>query len=149
MWELVKGWIGLPSLKTASLAVLIGLLAVASYLGWRWLDGVLTTVETQSQTINILNKSIGSKDQQIISLDTARRSALAEAKSYAGKTEELNAESKLNEQKARKYQKESNELQKKLRDLQNDNECSNYPIPDDVISVQRQSIDDFNTKYSR
>lgn len=64
-----------PSLKSVSMLVLIVMVSIATYLGWRWLDDVLTTVETQTTAINNLNKTIGSKDQQISTLDTARLAA--------------------------------------------------------------------------
>lgn len=149
MWALIKGWVGTPSLKSVSMLVLIVMVCIAAYLGWRWLDGVLTTVETQTTAINNLNKTIGSKDQQISTLDTARLAAEKKAEFYAARTEILNQESQMNAKHAQEYQQKSNVLQQKLRELQDNNVCANAPVSDDVIRVQRESIDAFNAKYSR
>ncbi|ELK1250041.1 hypothetical protein R4R92_004522 [Citrobacter freundii] len=149
MWALIKGWIGTPSLKSVSMMVLIVMVCIAAYLGWRWLDGVLTTVETQTTAINNLNKTIGSKDQQISTLDTARQAAEKKAEFYAAKTEILNKESQVNAKQAQEYQQKSNVLQQKLRELQSEDKCAKAAVSDDVIRMQRESIDAFNAKYSR
>lgn len=149
MWALIKGWIGTPSLKSVSMMVLIVMVCIAAYFGWRWLDGVLTTVETQTTAINNLNKTIGSKDQQISTLDTARQAAEKKAEFYAAKTEILNKESQVNAKQAQEYQQKSNVLQQKLRELQSEDKCANAAVSDDVIRMQRESIDAFNAKYSR
>ncbi|RAU45290.1 hypothetical protein DBY68_016885 [Pseudocitrobacter sp. RIT415] len=149
MFDLIKGWLSLPNLKTISLVALITIVGIAGYLGWCWLDGVLTTVDTQATAINTLNKTIGSKDQQITTLDIAKRVAEEKSGFYAAKAEQLNKESQTNEKHAQEYQKKSNELQSKLRTLQGEKGCAVAPVADSVISMQRESIDSFNAKYSR
>lgn len=101
-----------PSLKSVSMLVLIVMVSIATYLGWRWLDDVLTTVETQTTAINNLNKTIGSKDQQISTLDTARLAAERKLNSMRPEPRYLTKRVKRMQNKLKNISK-SNVLQQK------------------------------------
>ena len=137
------------SVRTKLEIGLVAALALAVFMGCQWVDGIRDDNMNQAKQIITLTANKATLEQEKVQLQTDKAAAEALRDVYAGRAESLNQENQKNEQKAQQYQKDSENMRKKLADLQRDDACATHPVPDSVISVQQQAITDFNAGYTR
>lgn len=94
----------------------------------------LHTIQKKNQEISILNQEISSLNEE--NKKVRENYSLISQSLQSAAIEKKKAEDK------------SNAAIKKIRELQKDVECAKYPVPDDVIGMQRDSVNEINRKYS-
>jgi len=136
------------SLRT-KIEVVMGAIIIAGIAaGWLWLHSLINEKVDQAHQINNLTTSNATLTQQKSQLQTDKASAEAQRDVYAVRVEVLNQENKANEKKAQQYQKDSENALNKLAQLQKADACASHAVPDGVIRMQQQAVDNFNAGYS-
>lgn len=136
------------SVRTKIELAMGALILAAIAAGWLWLHSLIDERTMQARRITTLITSNATLKQEKSQLQTDKTSAEAQRDVYAARVEVLNQENKANEKKAQQYQKDSEKALNELVQLQKADACASHAVPDGVIRMQQQAVDNFNAGYS-
>lgn len=149
MWATLKAaWMALSAFKNAKAYLVMGLVA-ALLLGGA--NAVYTsqakTISKQAETIQAAGERLGEKQQDNELLQQSLSAAKNGRTEAENKLKALNDAQLSNAKELEKVKRENEELQRKMRDAQENDPGANSRIPDDVKRMHEQAVREFNEKY--